>query len=129
MRPVGSGVFLRRGGSMIEMEEAPYLAEADFQKLLEDHPNVLAGDQIDRQAPRRWLLIKREAGAASRSVSWRSASVSSGCWRLRAGGPVRAPYSGTARSGSGACPGTAPAPLGQAEQLLPAQHEAASRQH
>jgi hypothetical protein len=50
---------------MVEMFEQPYAAEDDFQKLLADYPNLLAGDQIDRISPRRWLLVAREVAVAS----------------------------------------------------------------
>jgi hypothetical protein len=32
----------------------------ELQDLLEKSPELLAGDQIDPEVPRRWLLIKRE---------------------------------------------------------------------
>ena len=31
-----------------------------MQKLLADHPDLLAGDQINAEQPRRWLLVTRE---------------------------------------------------------------------
>lgn len=34
--------------------------EKDLQKLLSDNPELLVGDQIDPDAPRRWLQIKSE---------------------------------------------------------------------
>ena len=33
---------------------------AELQRLLELNPNLLPGDQIDPEDPRRWLLVKRE---------------------------------------------------------------------
>src|SRR5262245_27110274 len=42
------------------MEEAPYDSETLLQKLLADHPDLLAGDEINAEEPRRWLLISRE---------------------------------------------------------------------
>jgi hypothetical protein len=42
------------------MEEAPYDSEELLQKLLANHPDLLAGDQIDAEDPRRWLLVSRE---------------------------------------------------------------------
>ncbi len=42
------------------MEEAPYDSERLLQQLLADHPDLLAGDQIDTDEPRRWLLVTRE---------------------------------------------------------------------
>jgi hypothetical protein len=50
---------------MVEMFEQPYAVEDDFQRLLAEHPGLLAGDQFDRQAPRKWLLIAREVPVAS----------------------------------------------------------------
>lgn len=34
--------------------------EAELQLLLEHNPDLLPGDQIDPEEPRRWLLVKRE---------------------------------------------------------------------
>ena len=42
------------------MEESPYDSETLLQKLLADHPDLLAGDQINDEEPRRWLLVTRE---------------------------------------------------------------------
>ena len=47
------------------MVEQPHALEAEFQRLLADHPALLAGDQFDRDAPGRWLLIGREVAVAS----------------------------------------------------------------
>lgn len=41
------------------------MSEEDFQILLEQYPDLLAGDQIDEDNPRRWLLISREVGIPS----------------------------------------------------------------
>ena len=53
-------------GSLAEMACTGYEAEADLQKLLADNIHLLPGAQIDRDRPRRWLLIKREAGIPDR---------------------------------------------------------------
>ena len=45
-----------------ELTEAHYLTEAKLQELLADHPQLLAGKQLDGTNPRRWLLVKRELG-------------------------------------------------------------------
>ena len=42
------------------MEETTYDSESLLQKLLADHPDLLAGDQINVEEPRRWLLVTRE---------------------------------------------------------------------
>ncbi len=46
---------------LVEMREKSYDSEDLLQGFLATHPNLLAGDQIDRVHPRRWLLISREA--------------------------------------------------------------------
>lgn len=57
-----AGIFLiREGNELVELAATPYESEARLQELLAHHPNLLAGDQIDAQAPRRWLLLTREA--------------------------------------------------------------------
>src|ERR1700722_10576044 len=49
-------------GSVREAPGAAYAAEAELQKLLADNIHLLPGAQINQADPRRWLLIKREAG-------------------------------------------------------------------
>ena len=53
-------------GSLAEMTSAAYDTEADLQKLLADNIHLLPGAQIDQDSPRRWLLVKREAGIPDR---------------------------------------------------------------
>jgi hypothetical protein len=56
-----SGVFLLQGGdSLLPMEPAQFATEDDFQLLLSRFPELLVGDQIDPQNPRRWVLVRRE---------------------------------------------------------------------
>jgi len=49
-------------GALTEVVSTAYEAEADLQKLLADNIHLLPGAQINQDNPRRWLLIKREAG-------------------------------------------------------------------
>jgi phosphosulfolactate synthase (CoM biosynthesis protein A) len=42
------------------MTETKYEKEDVLQTYLQDYPDLLAGDQIDPENPRRWLLIARE---------------------------------------------------------------------
>ena len=42
------------------MQEKPYANEDLLQTLVERHPELLAGDQMNTVSPRRWLLISRE---------------------------------------------------------------------
>jgi hypothetical protein len=63
---MNGGIFLiQSGGELVEMKEQPYDTEAVPQELLAKCPNLLAGDQIDGAAPRRWLLVSREMGVPS----------------------------------------------------------------
>jgi hypothetical protein len=60
---MNGGIFLiQSGGDLVEMKEEPYGTEAVLQELLAKYPNLLAGDQMDAAAPRRWLLVSREMG-------------------------------------------------------------------
>lgn len=57
------GLFvLKEDGSLIGLEEAAYEAESMLQALLARYPELMPGDQIDSETPRRWLLITRELG-------------------------------------------------------------------
>ncbi len=51
--------------------ERPYDSEDVLQELLARYPNLLAGEQIDADVPRRWLLITREAGVPSEDIEGR----------------------------------------------------------
>jgi hypothetical protein len=63
---MSGGIYLiQDNGQLVEMTEQAYDSEALLQKLLTDYPNLLAGDQINSTAPRRWLLISREMGVPS----------------------------------------------------------------
>jgi hypothetical protein len=54
--------LLKEDSKLLAMEEAPYDSEKLLQNLLADHRDLLAGDQIDTDEPRRWLLVTREMG-------------------------------------------------------------------
>jgi hypothetical protein len=56
-----SGVFLLQGGnSLLAMEPAQFAKEDDFQRLVSQFPELLVGDQINPQSPRRWVHVRRE---------------------------------------------------------------------
>src|SRR5215207_2107780 len=60
------GVYLvQEDGGLVEMTEQAYDSEDLLQGLLAQYPNLLAGDQIDGDEPRRWLLVSREVSLAS----------------------------------------------------------------
>ena len=63
---MADAIYLIQGNEeLVEMREKPYDSEDILQGLLAKYPNLLAGDQIDNTAPRRWLLITREMGLPS----------------------------------------------------------------
>ena len=52
--------LLNDNSDLMAMEEAPYDSEDLLQEMLANHPDLLAGEQINSDDPRRWLLITRE---------------------------------------------------------------------
>lgn len=71
---MAGGIYLIQDDDrLVEMMEQPYDSEDQLQDLLVTYPNLIAGDQIDRATPRRWLLISREVTVASdeeTAVQW-----------------------------------------------------------
>ncbi|MBL8827796.1 MAG: hypothetical protein JNM18_12530 [Planctomycetaceae bacterium] len=57
---MSDGIFVLNGENLVELIEQPYTNEDVFQSLLAKYPNLLAGGQINRTDPRRWLLVSRE---------------------------------------------------------------------
>ena len=67
---VGTGVFvLQNESTLVAMQAASFASEDDFQRLLASFPELLAGDQIDAEVPRRFMLVAREQGIASEEGS------------------------------------------------------------
>lgn len=54
--------LLQDNNDMIRLEPISFESEGEFQALLERFPELIPGNQIDRDEPRRWLLIGREVG-------------------------------------------------------------------
>jgi hypothetical protein len=52
--------LLNENSPLTAMEEAPYDSEKLLQEMLAKHPDLLAGEQITCDEPRRWLLVTRE---------------------------------------------------------------------
>ncbi len=61
----GAIFLIQDDGKLMELNEQAYDSEDLLQTLLAQYPNLLAGDQINSDAPRRWLLISREASLPS----------------------------------------------------------------
>ena len=60
-------IFVRRGSGRPEpLEEVPFDTEDELQELVAEYPELLAGERIDPDNPRRWIIIKREKGIPDR---------------------------------------------------------------
>jgi hypothetical protein len=59
-----SKIFLVAGDadSLTQMTETTYVTEDVLQSFLARYPDLLPGDQINPDNPRRWLLVTREMG-------------------------------------------------------------------
>jgi hypothetical protein len=57
-------LFLREGESLIGLSEQAYEAESVLQELLASYPDLLPGEAMDSQDPRRFLFVRREAPVA-----------------------------------------------------------------
>ena len=67
---MGDRMYLIGGEGRIEpLEEMPYVSEDALQALIAHHPEVLAGEQMTPDEPRRWILINREMGIADSADS------------------------------------------------------------
>ena len=53
-------------GQLEPTDETPFAQEGDLQEFLAAHPELLAGEQMGGDEPRRWILIKREQGVPER---------------------------------------------------------------
>lgn len=51
------------------MEELPHSSEDLFQRLLASYPSLPAGEQMDTDEPRRWLLVRRETSVPDDELS------------------------------------------------------------
>lgn len=61
----GAIYLIKDNEQLVEMSEQAYDSEDILQALLAKYPNLLAGEQMDAGAPRRWLLVTREASIPS----------------------------------------------------------------
>lgn len=59
-----TGLFLRDGDNLVALTEQAYEAEDVLQELLAKHPDLLPGEAMNPEDPRRFLLVKREARVA-----------------------------------------------------------------
>ena len=52
--------LLNEQSELMPMDQAAYDSESLLQELLANHPDLMAGEQINSDDPRRWLLVARE---------------------------------------------------------------------
>ena len=65
---MSNGIFLiDKDGRLQQMGREDYVSEDLLQQLIAQYPDLIPGDQINSDRPRRWLLITREAGVPSES--------------------------------------------------------------
>ena len=57
------------GKDLEALEAKPYDSEDLLQTLLEKYPDLMAGEQVNSDSPRRWLLVKREMGVPDTNYS------------------------------------------------------------
>ncbi|MDL2238522.1 hypothetical protein LJC56_11985 [Christensenellaceae bacterium OttesenSCG-928-K19] len=61
-----SKIFVLHGENQLsELVQTRYESEDIFQTLIEQYPDILAGDQINPDHPCKWILINREMGVPS----------------------------------------------------------------
>ena len=70
----GDIFLLQDNGELVELNEAPYETEALLQRFLAQYPDLLAGKQMNPEAPRKWLLISREMAVPLKRSSARRCS-------------------------------------------------------
>ncbi len=59
----GSSIFILNGNAeLTEMKQAEFENEDRLQQLVANHPELLMGQSINPENPRRWLLVSREIG-------------------------------------------------------------------
>lgn len=56
----GKIFLLKEKEQLVEMNEADYEKENILQELISAYPDLLLGEQIDSDFPRKWLLVKNE---------------------------------------------------------------------
>lgn len=63
------GLFYMSDGDLFTMKVSGFDTEDVLQELVEHHPDLLAGGQMNPSVPRRWLLVKREHSVPDSLVS------------------------------------------------------------
>ena len=64
-----------KAGMLMPLEETPFSQEDELQVLIADHPELIDGEQINPDDPRRWILVTSEKGVAEKKGEGRRWSV------------------------------------------------------
>jgi hypothetical protein len=64
---MSGAIYVIQNGSnkSIKLDLQAYAREKDFQQLLQDFPELLAGEQMNPSTPRKWLFVDREVPVPS----------------------------------------------------------------
>jgi len=62
IRYMADKIFLVQGDRLVAMERSKYQLEDNLQELLARYPDLMPGEQLDPEQPRKWLLVSREYG-------------------------------------------------------------------
>lgn len=57
--------YIDENNQAVQLHEIKYESEDLLQHLVEKYPDILAGEQINPDNPRKWILISREMGVPS----------------------------------------------------------------
>ena len=57
-------IYTRSARGLEPLEAEPFSTEDDLQELIANHPELLDGEQMRPDDPRRWILVTREKGIA-----------------------------------------------------------------
>lgn len=68
--PSGRIFHLETNGTLSPLDESPFSLENQLQELLAGNPDLLPGDQMDPEEPRRFLLIDREVTVSGDATTW-----------------------------------------------------------
>ena len=62
-------------GMLVPLEETSFSKEDELQTLIADHPELIDGEQVNPDDPRRWILVTNEKGVAEKKGEGRRWSV------------------------------------------------------
>ncbi len=61
--------LLGQEDELTRVERTVYKTESELQRLIDRHPELIPGGAIDDANPRRWLVLRSEAGIPTKKVA------------------------------------------------------------